>query len=500
LKKLLWVIVAGMLAAIIALVWFSWSPTRLKMAAAPTTAGAVIRHEKLPELPQLPSATLTQPTTILLMGTDVVYQRQQGHVQPEIGATNGNSDTMMLVFLDPVHNQLSILNIPRDTEAVVGKYGVRKINSANVLGGPELAKDTVTGLLHVPIDHYLVLNVQGLLPLVNEIGGLTIAVPKKMSYMDWTAKLKIDLEPGVHTLTGNQAMGFVRFRHDALGDIGRVQRQQLFMQAVMKKMTIPSSWLHVPALIDIGLKNINTDLSQMEMIQCLNFAHGVPKDKIRFVMLPGQFASNGDWIATTDGQEIAARFASADQDSVSSRADISVCIVNASSDRAAGRKIAQALSTLGYATSVAGDEKDAAAVTQIIAQNGNTSDAQMLQRDLGSIGTVVNASVGNLTSAITIIVHDDLDSGKIQLSSADVPRVGRRWPAKPIIVQTIEPPAPTETPVLTETSTSSPSAPVLNDTLPNSVPTSKEVSNTGSPDLRDAELNDRGGDTDSTKL
>ncbi|MGC5204346.1 LCP family protein, partial [Klebsiella pneumoniae] len=78
----------------------------------------------------------------------------------------------------------------------------QKINSANAIGGPLYAKQTVSDLLDLPIDHYVVLNVHGLVELVNELGGVTVDVPKKMQYMDWTAKLKIDLEPGYHTLTG----------------------------------------------------------------------------------------------------------------------------------------------------------------------------------------------------------------------------------------------------------------------------------------------------------
>src|SRR4029077_19223529 len=133
-----------------------------------------------------------------------------------------------------------------------------KINAANALGGPLLAKEVVGKFLDLPIDHYVVLNVQGLVQLVNALGGITVEIPKRMKYMDWTAKLKIDLEPGFHTLTGNQAMGFVRFRHDALGDIGRVQRQQLFIHAVLEKAMQPESWTHLPKLIQIGEQYVQT--------------------------------------------------------------------------------------------------------------------------------------------------------------------------------------------------------------------------------------------------
>ena len=321
--------------------------------------------------------TLSQPTTILFMGTDVVYDGQGRHLKADRTALNGRSDTMMLVFMNPPHNTVSVMHIPRDTEVAIGKYGVQKINSANAIGGPEYAKTAVTTLLGVGIDHYVVMNIQALVQLVNELGGVTVEVPKKMSYMDWTGKLKIDLTPGVHTLTGNQAMGFVRFRHDELGDIGRVQRQQLFLHATSRKMMDPRSWLHVPALLDIAQKNIQTDMDQMQLVEALNFAHSVPKDQVKFVMLPGQFSPNGDWIAGYEAKVIASRLADPDQESVSSRRNISICVNNATTDSTFGWKVAQSLRKLGYTVSVGKDEKEPISTrTRIIAQNGNTIDAE----------------------------------------------------------------------------------------------------------------------------
>ena len=98
---------------------------------------------------------------------------------------------------------------------------------------------TVGNFLQLPIDHYVVLTYHRLVELINELGGVLRRGAQEIHYMDWTAKLKIDLEPGYHTLTGNQAMGFVRFRHDALGDIGRVQRQQIFIQQSSAKAMNP---------------------------------------------------------------------------------------------------------------------------------------------------------------------------------------------------------------------------------------------------------------------
>ena len=378
----------------------------------------------MPQFPNMNFGSLAQPITVLFMGVDVQYSGQGRSLVADKTALNGRSDTMMLVFLNPLLNKISVLNIPRDTEANIGKFGVQKINAANALGGPEYAKAAVTNLLGIGIDHYVVMNLQGLVQLVNELGGVTVEVPKKMSYMDWTAKLKIDLDPGWHTLTGNQAMGFVRFRHDDLGDIGRVQRQQVFLQAAERKMLDPRSWVHVPNLIDIATKNMQTDMTQIDLFQACNFAHNVPKSNIKFVMLPGQFSGNGDWIATSDARTLAFQLLNPDQEIVSSRRNLTVCIKNASSDKNLGSKLALALRKLGYQTSIGKDEKDSIYKrSRIIVQNGNVANGNMMQNDLGHVGEVISASVGDLYSKITILACDDIKLDLITSSSVDAPYV-----------------------------------------------------------------------------
>jgi LCP family protein required for cell wall assembly len=433
LKKLLLSVIIGLVLVIVYLaVAFREHPSLARLGSSIKTPIGDI-NLGIPQFPNMNLGALSQPMTILFMGVDVSYSGQGRSLIADKTALNGRSDTMMLVFLNPPSNKIAVLNIPRDTEANIGKFGVQKINSANALGGPEYAKAAVTNLLGIGIDHYVVMNLQGLVQLVNELGGVTVEVPKKMSYMDWTAKLKIDLDPGWHTLTGNQAMGFVRFRHDDLGDIGRVQRQQVFLQAAERKMLDPRSWVHVPALIDIATRNMQTDMSQMDLFQCLNFAHAVPKSNIKFVMLPGQFSGNGDWIATSDARTLAFQLLNPDQEIVSSRRNLAVCIKNASSDKTLGAKLAAALRKLGYQTSIGKDEKDSIYKrTRIIVQNGNVANGNMMQNDLGHVGEVVAASVGDLYSKITILACDDIKLDAISLSSVDAPYVVPVAPA-PII-------------------------------------------------------------------
>lgn len=386
------------------------------------TAVYMTRPNLLP--PQLRIASLKDPTTILFLGVDVVYT-EQGRRSKKIDkdAFTGRSDTIVVGRFDPIANTIRTISIPRDTQVEIPSNGTQKINAANAIGGPALAKVTVERFLGIPIDHYVVLNVHGLVDLVNELGGVTLEVPKKMAYMDWTAKLKIDLEPGVHTLTGNQAMGFVRFRHDALGDIGRVQRQEIFLRAVLDKAINPTSWPHVPKLLEIAQNYLDSDLSMKDMMGIANFVRGVPKSNQLLTMMPGSFTGSGDWsVARSDVRRMVARLNGANFVE-SSRDEIRLSIENNSSVEGMGFRLAKIMGIKGYKNVVVLKSNlelsEPVKRTRIFAQKANPEDAGLVKIDLGNIGDIHNVSVGNLDSSVTIIIGDDL-AKKIQEQEAAV--------------------------------------------------------------------------------
>jgi LCP family protein required for cell wall assembly len=383
----------------------------------------VKRPQVLP--PYLRLATLQKPTTVLFLGVDVVYNpADRGKVNADKDAFTGRSDTILIGRLDPLANTLRIIALPRDTQVRISGYGTQKINAANAIGGPNLALSTVSTFLETPIEHYVVLNVHGLVDLVDELGGITVEVPRRMQYMDWTAKLKIDLSPGVHTLTGNQAMGFVRFRHDALGDIGRVQRQEIFLRAVLDKALKPDSWSHLPKLLEIARQFIATDLSAEDMLEMANFVRGVPKANQVMTMMPGRFSPAGDWLVErSDISKMVARLNGAnfmEED----RRRIRIVVQNSSSIKGTGYKVANILTLKGYRNIVVQksnlDIECGIKRTRFVAQKANPEDARLVRSDLGDIGDMVNASVGDIESSVTIIVGDDL-AQIIQRSNSSAP-------------------------------------------------------------------------------
>ncbi len=363
-------------------------------------------------LPPMLRLGLMSPTTVLFLGTDVVYQDHgRRRVKADPSAFTGRSDTIMVARLDPYRNAIAVLSIPRDTQVQIPHNGTQKINAANAIGGPNLAIETVSNFLQLPIDHYVILNVHGLVELVDELGGITVEVPKKMQYMDWTAKLKIDLEPGPHTLTGNQAMGFVRYRHDALGDIGRVQRQSIFMRAVLDKALKPESWGRIHKLIEIAQKHIQTDLSNTDMLGMAWFVRGVPKKSQYLAMMPGAFSGSGDWVVErSDVRRMVARLLGSSF-IVPTRDEIRICIENASSVSNLGSKLSKMLRKKGYRVCSIKDAEDKTHPlkhSRIIAQRANPEDADLVKSDLNDKGEIVNASVGDIESSVTIRAGEDL--------------------------------------------------------------------------------------------
>ena len=149
------------------------------------------RTATTPILSAIPNQ-ITRPVTLLVLGID------QGGSLPNSGNTpekalEGNSDTMLLVRFDPSSGQATVLSIPRDTKVPLTGSQTKKINDANVLGGPPLAARTVSQLLEgIAIDRYVRLDTQALIHLVDVLDGVDINVPAEMHYRDRTQKLTID--------------------------------------------------------------------------------------------------------------------------------------------------------------------------------------------------------------------------------------------------------------------------------------------------------------------
>ena len=356
-----------------------------------------------------------RPVNVLVMGIDRVPGAKAGSKE----LFNGRSDTMLLLRVDPTDESVKLLSVPRDTQVTIPTVGVTKINDANVRGGPELAAQTVSGVLSgIAIDRYVRVDTEAFRELVDLLGGVEVYVPEAMSYVDKTQKLTINLSAGLQTLNGDQAEQFARFRHDAYGDIGRVQRQQTLLKALLKRLTNPTVIPRLPGLVAGMQKYIDTNLSLEEMLALTGAGRKLSQGNFKMVMLPGRFSTPTEfnasyWIMNPEGRDrVLKQYFNLDPTvtttaQLRSASDLKIAIQNASSKTDAATQLRRYLIKRGFANVyLASDWSDKQSQTQIIAQQGDLTNAETLKSLLG-IGRVEADSTGDLESDLTIRLGDD---------------------------------------------------------------------------------------------
>lgn len=198
------------------------------------------------------------------------------------------SDTIIIVNIDPKTHSINAISIPRDSKVYLpDNKGVQKINSAHALGGINLVKKTLKETFGIKIDKYIIVHDEAVEKVVDALGGIPIYVEKPMRYHDYAGKLHIDLNKGDTVLNGKQAVGYLRYRKDGLGDIGRTQRQQWFMRSLFEKLHSPQVITKIPEVLNVCNTYIKTDMSFYELSQYAAFARSVDENKIEIATLPG---------------------------------------------------------------------------------------------------------------------------------------------------------------------------------------------------------------------
>lgn len=373
-------------------------------------------------------ATLDQPVNLLLIGAKVLSSDVEAPPPSDatyhtlVNSVEGRSDTMLLVRFDPRHQRLTILSIPRDTLTWIPGRGDAKINEANALGGPALAAETVSELLgDVPIDSYLRINVQGIAKLIDTLGGVTIHVPKDMRYQDMSQRLNIDLQEGQQHLDGEKALEFLRFRYDELGDIGRVQRQQSLIRALIEQTAKPETLGRLPQILGVVRENLDTNLTVQELASLAGFMAQVPRSRVQMLMLPGNFNGTGReeisyWLpshrqieALTDQHlRDTPRGTSLEPNPMEISTNwIRVALQNTYLPEPQVERVSDHLIQVGFRNVYRAENiTEPLKVTRIIAQQGDLDKARAVQVQLG-FGEVRVESTGVLDSDVTIQLGED---------------------------------------------------------------------------------------------
>jgi len=160
------------------------------------------------------------------------------------------SDTIAVVAINIEDRFVKVLSLPRDLRVQIEGRGWQKLNHAYAYGGIDLLRSTINNFLGIPLHYHVIVNYQSFPKLVDLLGGVTIDVPKRLRYTDRAGGLHIDIPAGRQLLDGKTALEFVRFRHDALGDIGRIQRQQLFLREILNKIRQPETLAALPEIVE----------------------------------------------------------------------------------------------------------------------------------------------------------------------------------------------------------------------------------------------------------
>lgn len=239
---------------------------------------------------------------ILVVGADYDYDNKARPLPRP-----ARSDTILIVSLSR-DGEASILSIPRDT--VVRFNGkLHKINAAHAIGGPELLRQVIEEQFGIQIHHFVQITFDAFVKLVDLVGGIDLFVEYDMHYDDNWGKLHIHLQRGFQHLNGEQALGFVRYRSkgykkfcpkckvkithwDPRGDLGRVERQQLFLKELAKKLLQPRMVTKLPQLASIAYRYVATDMSVRALLSLANFARQLNLDNIKTATLPGIEARN----------------------------------------------------------------------------------------------------------------------------------------------------------------------------------------------------------------
>lgn len=225
-----------------------------------------------------PVETKGEPITILVLGRD----------SRDVENEYGRADTIMLLHFNPEEERGAILSIPRDTLVEIEGHGENKINAAYAFGGEELMLKTVSDFLDADINHYITLDFDGFVKLIDELGGVDVTIDRPLI----DPKSGANFSPGNHHLTGEQALSFTRSRSTEFGDIGRIQRQQyVFYQLLDQKLNMQYI-SDATKIFNIIVDNTKTDLDFINILSYLKDALSLEGENIDSAIIP----SHPDWI------------------------------------------------------------------------------------------------------------------------------------------------------------------------------------------------------------
>ena len=264
---------------------------------------SIDRVDAFAGLTDRPAPSAAGSTTFLLVGSDAREGMSRAdmrrlHVGTEATAAGRRADTMLLVHVSARHGAVRVVSLPRDSyvtiPAHVGTDGSavperrNKLNAAYAFGGPPLAVATIERTTGVRVDHYVEVDFMGFVRLVDAVGGVDVCTPVRLR----DRKAGLRLPSGTSHVDGRTGLAYVRARSlDARADLGRVERQQRFLAAMVGRATSSDVLLDPRALVrflDAALSAVRADkgLTQQELVALGTRLRHVSGGDIQFQTVP----------------------------------------------------------------------------------------------------------------------------------------------------------------------------------------------------------------------
>jgi len=292
---------------------------------------------------ELPEPKKEEPINVLLLGLDAGVIETQKNLP-------ARSDTIMVATLDPEKNWAGVISIPRDSRVSIPGRGIDKINHAHAYGGTDLAIKTVEQLLNIPIHYYVKVDYQGLINVVDILGGVKINVEQDMKYVDKAGGLSINIKAGEQVLFGDKAEEYLRFRDKLTGDLGRIERQQKFIRALADQFFSAGTLLKIPELARVVSENVKTNLSPTQMVYYASLARKLDLGQVPIETLVGVDRYIGGisyYVPDTDeiSNQLARVLRGIDREANKA---VRIEVLNGNGEAGAASEVARQLSDMGY--------------------------------------------------------------------------------------------------------------------------------------------------------
>jgi LCP family protein required for cell wall assembly len=208
-----------------------------------------------------PVGRLPQPSgqiNILILGSD---QRP--------GWISFRTDTILLLTINPNDRSIHLTSFPRDLYIYIPGWTMERINTAYYHGGFEAIANALEYNLGVRPDHYVLINFNAFVDLVDSLGGIDVTAETGLS--EWVGNGIKSVPAGLNHMNGKTALWYARSRYST-NDFDRNRRQQEVLQGIFNRLMSLYTISKAPELFDIYTRNVTTDLKFTDLIPLLPFA------------------------------------------------------------------------------------------------------------------------------------------------------------------------------------------------------------------------------------